>query len=488
MAKNFHINDSGRIVECHASVGRCPKKNFASVEEAEDYVKNNHQMIETLSKNNKSSSRRLLKEAQRFYGADIVRSYHMSIPDDVVDVLDDLQNIGNPLIVGGAVRDSFSGSDNKDIDIEVHHTDIDSLVGFLRKNHYYVDEVGKQFGVLKVYKKNGVKDLDISVPRRENRTGAGHRSFDIQMDNDITVAEASERRDFTFNAIMYDHHRQVIVDPSGGFEDYQKKIMRHVSEKFAEDPLRVLRGFQFAGRFGLTYHPETAKLCQTLKNEYSVLSVERIQEEWGKFYTKSKEPMKAIQALQDSGWDDTIPGLKNSLQNPIVQQALQKIPNIPDKTKRIIYGSAIIGKYMNKEDQKMFLSHTIVGKTYQKMSKDLINVNHHDIATMKDRKYYAFVNNNRHFNFRNYRDFSKMINDDDSVVLAEKAITEGLGDGPESDFILGRDILSMTDKKPGPWLGKILNELREKQYSGTFTNKAEALSQAKNLLKKNDVM
>lgn len=200
------------------------------------------------------------------------------------NVLGDLYDIGNPLIIGGSVRDSIAGIDSKDIDIidskdidiEVHGTDIDSLTSHLVSRGYHVDEVGKQFGVLKARKG---RVLDISVPRRENRTGAGHRSFDVVTDSDMTLREAVERRDFTFNALMYDHRRKVMIDTAGGKDDFEEGLMRHVSDKFAEDPLRVLRGFQFAARFGMRYDPETAEFARGLRGEYNTLPAERVQDE-----------------------------------------------------------------------------------------------------------------------------------------------------------------------------------------------------------------
>jgi polynucleotide adenylyltransferase/metal dependent phosphohydrolase len=116
----------------------------------------------------------LLKEAKDMYGENCVTPYSMSLPDGVDSVLKDLGSVGNPLVVGGAVRDSFDGYPSKDVDIEVHGASMDDIVSHLQGSGYQVDEVGRQFGVLEV-SKGQLRDLDVSVPRRENRTGAGHR-------------------------------------------------------------------------------------------------------------------------------------------------------------------------------------------------------------------------------------------------------------------------------------------------------------------------
>ena len=135
-----------------------------------------------------------------------------------------------------------------------------------------------------------MSDLDVAVPRRENKIAAGHRGFSVQTDSTMTVADAAARRDFTVNAILYDPAHGVTVDPFDGASDLKVGVLRHVSDKFSEDPLRVLRGVQMAGRFGMTLEPDTARLCRELRPQFDELAVERIQEEWTKLFTKGRGP------------------------------------------------------------------------------------------------------------------------------------------------------------------------------------------------------
>jgi len=471
----YHISDSGKVVICRATKTVCPKENFDSIEDAENFKETLYNnTIPTMSK----QSNKGLREAEKYYGGKFLTYHNISLEKGVESVLDDLKKIGNPLIVGGAVRDSFVGSENKDIDIEVHKTDIDTLVKTLKNDGYIVDEVGKQFGVLKVSKKGVVNDLDISVPRKENRLGAGHRSFNVEMDENMTVQESAERRDFTFNAVMYDHTRKVIIDPSGGKNDLNNKVIRHVSEKFSEDPLRALRGFQFAGRFDMTVAPETATLCKKLRNEYEHLSIERVQEEWGKFFTKSAHPAKGIQALKDMGWNDTIPGLQKALDNSFTKESLNNLPTV-SKQNKIIFGSAAIARNMNNNERKSFISSTVIGNKEQLKTYTLSSFDNNEARTSYERKKIAKKLEKTGFTFRDYHNFSQMNNDSEGVKLSEKAVAEGLADGPEKDLIAGKDIFSLTDKKPGPWMGKLLNEIRDKQYQGAFLNKNEAMMFAK---------
>jgi tRNA nucleotidyltransferase (CCA-adding enzyme) len=233
--------------------------------------------------------------ASRIYRC-AVAPFHIPLPDAVERLLQVTRaGGGNPLVVGGAVRDAALGAAPKDIDLEVHGIGIDQLAQCYRSSGYQVDEVGRAFGVLKIGG-DTIRDLDIAVPRRDNKTGAGHRGFAVVLDEELTVEEAASRRDFTINALLYDPHHKVLLDPFSGAEDLQSRTLRHVSDHFGEDPLRVLRGVQLAGRFGLTLHPETAALCRRLRPAFADLPVERVQTEWAKLWTKGRHPAAAVQA------------------------------------------------------------------------------------------------------------------------------------------------------------------------------------------------
>lgn len=205
---------------------------------------------------------------------------------------------GWPLIVGGAVRDHFLGTQSKDIDIEVHGpVSPEALIEALRK-HGRVDTVGMSFGVIKFG-----RDVDISFPRRDSKTGEGHTGFAIEFDWSMTVKEALARRDFTINSIAIDPITNEVIDPFHGVWDIEGKVIRHTSEAFADDPLRVLRAVQFAGRFGFTIAPETAALCQSMRLTFRDLSIERVWMEWSKILSKGKSMQAVWEALVETGWD-----------------------------------------------------------------------------------------------------------------------------------------------------------------------------------------
>jgi tRNA nucleotidyltransferase (CCA-adding enzyme) len=223
----------------------------------------------------------------------------LELPTSLTTILRDLREAGyRAVVVGGAVRDALLGIVPKDFDIEVYGISYDGLATFLSR-YGLVDRVGKSFGVVKLLRENAA---DFSIPRRETKTGSHHRDFLASFDESITPREAASRRDFTMNAISYDPLTGEVLDFFGGREDLERKVLRHTSPAFREDPLRVLRGMQFACRFDLRLDPSTAAECRALVSEYSTLARERVAEEFRKWAEKSAHPGRLFEYLKESGW------------------------------------------------------------------------------------------------------------------------------------------------------------------------------------------
>ena len=223
------------------------------------------------------------------------------IPEDLKAMLDALRSIGRPRLVGGGVRDWLLGLIPKDFDIEVAGTDFESMSRALAP-YGVTDVVGRSFGVLKVRSKTTLAEYDFSLPRRESKTGAGHRGFIISPDPSLSDYEASSRRDFTLNAISYDPFTGLLIDPHNGQSDLKAGILRHTSAAFVEDPLRVLRAMQLAARFNFVLAEETAQLCKTMVDSYKELPLERVWGEWDKWAQKSTVPSKGLMVLEQTGW------------------------------------------------------------------------------------------------------------------------------------------------------------------------------------------
>ena len=141
---------------------------------------------------------------------------------------------------------------------------------------------GQAFGVYKAVIDG--QDIDFSFPRTEKLIGTKHTDFEIIVDPFIGELKASQRRDFTINALMMDTQTGTILDFHKGMKDLEDKIIRYTSDKFSEDALRVFRAAQFASRFGFTVAPETLELCKHI--DVTHLPYERVQEETYKAFTK----------------------------------------------------------------------------------------------------------------------------------------------------------------------------------------------------------
>lgn len=229
----------------------------------------------------------------------------------VIAAIDDAG--GRALLVGGCVRDAVLGGFSgrivapKDIDIEAYGLNQDQLTAALRGTGGRVDEVGVSFGVTKVA--FGDEDFDVSLPRRDSKVGDGHRGFAVEVDHALTEIDACGRRDFTINSMAWDPRTGHLVDPYAGAADLRDRVLRHTTDAFADDPLRVLRGVQFAGRFDMTLDPQTADVCRGLSDRFGELSTERVWGEFAKIATMAPYPSKALNALHEAGWEHHFPAL-----------------------------------------------------------------------------------------------------------------------------------------------------------------------------------
>ena len=172
--------------------------------------------------------------------------------------------------VGGSVRDEILGSTPKDRDYVVVNGSEKELIkaGYKR--------VGKNFPVFL----HPTTKEEYALARTEKKEGLGHRGFSTDTSKGITLEEDLARRDFTINAIAKDSTGK-IFDPFGGLQDIERKTLRHITDAFREDPLRVLRGARFSATLGFKIAEETQILMLDMVNsgELKSLPVERIERE-----------------------------------------------------------------------------------------------------------------------------------------------------------------------------------------------------------------
>ena len=200
-------------------------------------------------------------------------------------------------LVGGAVRDHLLGIASKDRDYVVVGSSPEKLLaeGFT--------QVGASFPVFL----HPVTGDEYALARTERKTGPGYHGFDTVYDSSVTLEDDLARRDLTINSIAMTDNFQ-IIDPFHGVEDLQAGILRHTSEAFADDPLRVLRLARFAARYGFSVAPETMELAKKLvqSGELDALPRERIWTELYKGFSE-KDPSLMLMVLKQAGAFDVSP-------------------------------------------------------------------------------------------------------------------------------------------------------------------------------------
>ncbi len=208
---------------------------------------------------------------------------------------------GELYIIGGVVRDILLGgsNDSPDTDYVACGIEYERLVSLLEpfgRAHL----VGKSFGVIKFDAPDG-ETVDISLPRTEVSTGRGHRDFAVSHDPTLPIETDLERRDYTINSMAFGLHNGRLVDPLGGREDLELRILKVNRENsFLEDPLRMLRGVQFMARFALTVDAETRRLMEKHRELLGTVSAERVREELNKLML-SRRPSDGFVFMHETG-------------------------------------------------------------------------------------------------------------------------------------------------------------------------------------------
>ncbi|MBA4147016.1 MAG: HD domain-containing protein [Verrucomicrobia bacterium] len=445
------------------------------------------------------------------------------IPSELENVFRRSPELTRTYLVGGCVRDALIGIPHKDFDIEVFGVSYDQLVATLSR-FGRTDLVGRSFGVVKL--KIGEYIFDFTIPRRDSKVASGHKGFEIQFDENISPREAASRRDFTVNAIMYDPRTHELLDFFGGEADLRRRILRHTSDAFTEDPLRVLRGMQFASRFNLQPAPETIELCRSIKNSFHELAVERVREEWFKWAEKSATPSIGLHFLRDTEWLEHFPELQSILGVPQDPEwhpegdvfihtchccdAMATLPEwqSADPESRIVYMLAVllhdVGKAVTTDHQLKEGRMRIVSPGHEHESVPLAEKFLERIGAplaMRDRVYPLIANHMAHVQQvtdRAVRRLSKRLepeNIDGLCVLMsadalgrpprppqipemvgklrEKANELQVHQGAPKAILLGRHLIELG-LTPGVEFGKILHAAYDAQLEGVFFDLKQA--------------
>jgi len=219
-------------------------------------------------------------------------------------------------LVGGAVRDELLGLDSKDADFLVLGVDHEQLRALLEP-HGRVDdlEVARQRVGLRLWPRDeeirrlARNGIELAPPRRERSTGPGRHDFEIVVDASASVEDDLARRDFTVNAIARRLADDELVDPFGGQEDLDDRVLRTVSPRsFAEDPLRLVRGLRLVSQLDLAPDDETLRQMLDESSGVKLVSGERIggglqadgMGELSKLLLGAR-PAKALRLARDTG-------------------------------------------------------------------------------------------------------------------------------------------------------------------------------------------
>ena len=208
---------------------------------------------------------------------------------------------GRPFIVGGAVRDALLVSrPAMDLDVEVFGLAADVVREVLAR-FGPVNAVGEAFTVFKLSGLEGIESaVDVSLPRRDSKSGPGHRGIAAVGDPFLSLEEASRRRDFTINAVLFDPLHGEVHDPHCGVRDLEARVLRAVDARhFGEDPLRALRAVQLAARFELVVEPATAALCRSMP--LGELAAERVLGEIEKLLLEARRPSIGLGLMKEWG-------------------------------------------------------------------------------------------------------------------------------------------------------------------------------------------
>lgn len=214
-------------------------------------------------------------------------------------------------LVGGCVRDKLLGLTPKDFDYVVVGATPEQMLALGYK------QVGADFPVFL-----DDEGVEYALARTERKSGTGYNGFVCDFNPTTTLEDDLRRRDLTINAMALDPDTNEIIDPFGGQEDLKRGMLRHVSEAFAEDPLRVLRVARFAARYDFKVAFDTILLMQSLRNELTTLTPERVWVELSKAFME-KHPSNFYHTLVECAcWDVLFPEV-NSTSIPLLQKAAE---------------------------------------------------------------------------------------------------------------------------------------------------------------------
>ena len=433
---------------------------------------------------------------------------------------------GRALIVGGWVRDRCLGRDSKDVDLEVYGLPAAGVRALLERIDR-VNVVGEAFTVFKV------GSIDVALPRRESKTGRGHRGFEVTGDPNLPVEEAARRRDFTINAIAWDPLTEEYLDPYGGQADLERRRLRAVDPRtFGDDSLRVLRAIQFAARFELDVDEATRALCRRIVLDD--LPAERIWGELEKLLLQAARPSIGFRLAFELGvvqqLFSELAALVDCPQEPewhpegdvwvhtllVIDRARELIDDLERPQQIVLMLGAVchdFGKPATtawRDGRIRSFNHEEEGVAPAHAFLDRLNVHSVEGYDVRQQTIGLVANHLKPGMWHKVRDevgdgaFRRLARKVDLELLARLAKADcrgrpgpfdcsamdwflsrarvlGVEHSPPARLLLGRHVLALG-LEPGPRIGRILSEVYEQQLDGAIATVEDAIEAAKQII------
>lgn len=433
---------------------------------------------------------------------------------------------GRALVVGGYVRDKLLGVNSEEVDIEVFgipEHEVRSLLEQIGR----VEAVGQHFSVYKI------GHVDVALPRRESKTGRGHKGFAVTGDPTMSVEEAARRRDFTINAISWDPLTNEHLDPFNGRADLERRLLRVVDPAtFGDDSLRVLRALQFAARFGLTADALTKDICRRIPLDD--LPAERVWGEFAKLLLRAARPSVGFALARDIDVTARLLPEMHALidcpQEPewhpegdvwihtlmVIDEARKRNDDLDRARLTTVMLAAVchdFGKPLTTavvDGRIRSLAHEEAGVAPATRVLDRLNINTLDNFDVRTQVLGITAHHLKPGAFYKVRDeltdaaFRRLALKVDMELLArlaradclgrsgnfdctamdwflEKARSLGVEHKPPAPFLMGRHLLELG-VEPGPRMGEILKAVYEMQLDGVVADLDSAIDKARALI------
>lgn len=402
----------------------------------------------------------------------------MNVPVPLRRLLQTIRGAGGRgWVVGGSVRDHLLGQPPKDLDVEVHALPADQLEPLLGR-FGPVSAVGRSFGVFKL--RVGDEEYDISLPQPGRARTPQGEPVVIAGDPHLGIVEALRRRDLTINAIAYDPLADAFADPFDGRGDLERGTLRAVDDgTFADDPLRVLRVMQFAGRLGFTADPALAALCRRLP--IGDLPGERLLTEFEKLLLKSPRPSVGLVAARAA---DIFPRLLPALaaaDGPELAAALDRAASIRRQHQPPL--ALMLATLLHRcapTDATAILDRLKVFKQgghplRQRVLRAVEDWPRLAAAGCDDRTL-GWVAEGGEVALA-ARVAWAVTGANGPLAQLARAEALGIARKPVPPLLKGRD-LGAAGIPPGPWMGRVLQRVRTAQLDGTIADKEHAIEVA----------